>query len=77
MDHTSFMQDWHHRAAQFLSRVIGFVQTQHQSFHADRHQSDGFLRSGDDPDARQRQLWEQHQRFSHHQQQQGVWGHGR
>ena len=52
MDHTSFMQSLQQRASQFLVWLIGSTQTRHQQWHQERQHHDGFLRSGDDPDAR-------------------------
>ena len=57
MDHYSLLYSLRSRAGQFLTWLIGSTQTRQQYQQSDRQQADGFLRSQDDPDARQRQAF--------------------
>ena len=57
MDHDGHQHGLRHRAAQFLTWLIGSTQTREQYTQSDRQQADGFLRSQDDPDARHRQAF--------------------
>jgi hypothetical protein len=54
MDQQAFLQNLRTRTAQLLTWFIGSTQTREQYQHSDRQQADGFLRSHDDPDVRQR-----------------------
>jgi hypothetical protein len=54
MDRNYYSHSMRYRASQFLSWFIGFTQTQQQQQQSDRQQADGVVRSGDDPDTRQR-----------------------
>jgi hypothetical protein len=73
MDYASYTASLRQRTAQLFTRFLGWFQTSDQALQRDRQQSDGFVRSQDDPDTRQRFVAQQRQQIEQAQRQQ----HGR
>jgi hypothetical protein len=70
MDESSYHLSLRQRISQVFLHVLGWAQTRDQTRQSDRQQADGFVRSPDDPDARQRFAAQQREQFERHARQQ-------